>query len=75
VKIGKQKGGQHLSERVDELVGHGLCSGAELKYRKNFRARINRQPEPEHLGTAAEACSQFIQLHVRELEVAERVLV
>jgi hypothetical protein len=28
-----------------------------------------------HLGTAAEPCSQFIHLHVRELEGAERVLV
>jgi hypothetical protein len=64
---------QNLSQSVDELMGHVLCVGTELKHRKNFRAGINGQPE--HLGTAAEPCSQFIQLQVRELEVAEIVLV
>src|SRR5690349_13174202 len=29
VKSGKQKGGQYLSERVDELVCHVLCAGTE----------------------------------------------
>ena len=63
---------QTLSQSVDELMGHMLRTGAELKHRKNFRAGINGQPE--HLVTAAEPCSQFIQLQVRELEVAEIVL-
>jgi hypothetical protein len=46
-----------------------------MEHRKNFGARINRQPDPEHLGVATQPCSQFIQLHVRKLEVAERVFV
>ena len=42
---------------------------------ENLRARIDCQPEPEHLRGAAQPCSEFIQLEVRELEVTERVLV
>ncbi len=34
-------GSQDLSERVDELMGHVLCSGAELKHRKNLRERVD----------------------------------
>ena len=49
-------------EGVDESMGHGLCSGAELEYRKNFRARIDGQPQPEHLRGTAEPGAQFIQL-------------
>ena len=66
---------QALSQSVDELMSHVLCAGSELKHGQNLGARINGQPQPEHLGTSAEPCAQFIQLHVRELEVAEIVLV
>jgi len=66
---------QALSQRVNHPMGHVLGAGAELEHRKNLGARIDGQLEPEHLATAAEPCSQFIQLHVRELEVAERGLV
>src|SRR3989440_6798394 len=34
VKSGKQKGGQALSQRVDEQMGQVLCAGAELKHRQ-----------------------------------------
>src|SRR5947209_8123611 len=34
-------GSQELSESVDELMCHVLCSGDELKHRKKLRARIN----------------------------------
>ena len=54
---------------------HMLCAGTELKHRKNFRARIDDQPQPEDLFGAAQPGSQFVQLQVRELEVAEIVLV
>jgi hypothetical protein len=75
VKIGKQKGGQDLSERVDELVCHVLCAGTKLKHGKNLGAGINGQPEPEHLRMAAEPGAQFVQLQVRELEMAEGAFV
>ena len=54
---------------------HGLCSGSELKHRKNLRARIDGQPKPEHLGGAAQPGSQFIQLKMREVEMAEEAFV
>ena len=56
-------------------MGHVLCSGAELKHGKNLREGINGQPEPQHLLRAAQLGSQFIQLEVRKVEVAEAVLV
>lgn len=34
MKSGKQKGGQALSQRVDEQMGQVLCAGAELKHRQ-----------------------------------------
>jgi hypothetical protein len=66
-------GSQDLSESVDELMGHGLCSGTELKHGQNFGARIDGQPQLKHLGGAAQPGSQFAQLQMWELEVAERV--
>ena len=35
MKSGKQKGGQALSQRVDDQMGHVLCAGAELKHRQH----------------------------------------
>jgi hypothetical protein len=49
--------------------------GPSACHRKNLRARINRQPQPEELFSAAEPCSQFVQLEVWELEMAEGPLV
>ncbi len=54
-------------------MGHGLCSGAELKHRQNLGEGIDRQPE--HLLGAAEPGAQFIQLQMREPEDAESALV
>jgi hypothetical protein len=54
---------------------HGLCAGAELKHRKNLRARINGQPQPEHLCGAAQPGAQFVQLEVEDLQGVEAVLV
>jgi hypothetical protein len=50
--------GQALSERVDEQMRHMLCAGTELKHRKNFRAGIDDQPQPEDLFGAAQPGSQ-----------------
>ena len=63
-------GGQEVSQGVDDAMRCVLCAGAHMQDRKNFRAGVDGQPQPKHLGTAAEPCAQFIQLHVRELEVA-----
>ena len=56
-------------------MGHVLCAGTQLEHRQNLRARINRQPQPEDLFSAAEPCSQFVQLNVWEVEMAEGPLV
>lgn len=64
-----------MSERVDHPMGHMLRSGAELKHRKNFRAGINRQPQPEHPCGAAQPGSQFVQLEMWEVEMVEESLV
>src|SRR6266851_3234894 len=66
---------QELSQGVDEYMRRILRAGAEIKHRQKLGAGVDGQPEPEHLGTVAEPCAQFIQLHMRELEVAEKVLV
>jgi hypothetical protein len=66
---------QELSQGMDEQMGHVLGAGTQMEHWKHFRASINRQPEPEHLATATEPRSQFIQRHMRELEGAETVFV
>jgi hypothetical protein len=75
VKRGKQKGGQALSERVDEDMRHVLRAGAELKHGKNLRQGINGQPQPKDPFGAAQPGSQFIQLEMREPETGEEALV
>ncbi len=56
-------------------MGHGLCSGAELKHRQNLGEGINGQPEPQHLCGAPQPGTQFVQLEVRDVQVKEAVLV
>jgi hypothetical protein len=70
-----QKGGQALSERVDEQVCHVLRAGTHLEDGKNLGAAINRQPQPGHLFGAAGPGAQFVQLQVRQVEMAEEALV
>ena len=62
---------QALSQGIDDAMCHVLGAGTELNHRKNLRARINRQPQPEDLCSAAELCWQFVQLEVWEVEMAE----
>jgi len=40
-----------------------------------FRAGVDGQPEPQHLLSAAQPGAQFIQLEMREPEMAEEALV
>ena len=67
-------GGQELSQRVDEQVRRLLSAGTQMQHRQNLSARIDGQPQPEHLGGAAEPCANFIQLQVRNVQVAEAAL-
>jgi hypothetical protein len=56
-------------------MGHVLGAGASLEDGQNLGAGINRQPEPEHVLRAAQPGSQFIQVEVWELQMAEGPLV
>ena len=66
--------GQAPSQGVDEYVRGVLCARAQMEHRHNLGARIDRQPDPEHLAGAAQPRSQFVQLQVREVQVAEAAL-
>jgi len=54
---------------------HVLRARAQREHRKNLGAGVDGEPEPDHLFVAAQPGAQFVQLHVRELKVAERVRV
>jgi hypothetical protein len=45
-----------------------------MENRKDFRERVDGQPQPEHLCMVAEACAQFVQLQMWEPEMAEGAL-
>ena len=42
-----------------------------MEHGKNLGARVDCQPEPEYLLMAAEPCSEFVQLQVWEVQMAE----
>jgi hypothetical protein len=46
-----------------------------MEHRNNLRTGIDGQPEPKDLFGTAQPGAEFVQLEVRELQVAERVLV
>ena len=50
------------------------CADEDESTGRIARARIDGQPQPEHLGGVAQSGSQFVQLQVREVQVAEGVL-
>ena len=52
-----------------------LRAGAKIEHGQKLGAGVDGQPQPEHQGTGAQPRPQFIQLHMRELEGAESVLV
>ena len=64
-----------MSERVDEQMRHVLRAGTQLKDGKKLGARVNGQPEPEHLSGTAQPGAQFIQLQMREPEMTEKAFV
>ena len=67
--------GEHLSQGVNKRMGHVLRAGTELKDGEKLGARINCQPQPEHPCRAAEPCTNFVQLQVWDVQVAEGALV
>jgi hypothetical protein len=68
-------GSQALSQGMNDAMGHVLGAGTQLEHRQNLRARIHHQPQPENLLSAAQPCSQFVQLDVWEVQMAEGPLV
>jgi hypothetical protein len=75
VKRGRQKGGQDLSQAMENRMCHILRAGTQMEDGKDLGEGIDGQPEPQHLLRAAEPGAQFIQLEVRELKMAEGALV
>src|SRR5215470_8304536 len=66
---------QALSQGMDDRMGHVLCAGTQMEHWEDLGARIDGQPEPEHLCGTAQPGAQFVQLQVREVEMAERAFV
>jgi hypothetical protein len=61
VKSGRQKGGQELSQGVDEQVRGMLCTWTQVEHGNNLGARVDGQPQPQHLCCAAQPGSQFVE--------------
>jgi hypothetical protein len=45
---------------VDEQVRRMLCARTQMQHRQNLGARIDGQPQPEHLRGAAQPGANFI---------------
>ena len=52
-----------------------LGARTQLEHGENLGARIDGQPQPEHLSGATQPGAQFIQLQMRELEMAKEAFV
>jgi hypothetical protein len=52
-----------------------LGTWTQMEHGKHLRARVDDQPEPQHLFSAAQPCAQFIQLEIGKLEMTEEALV
>jgi hypothetical protein len=60
---------------VDKQVCHVLGARTQMEHGNNLGARIDRQPQPEHLFGAAQPSAKFVQLQVREVQMAEEAFV
>jgi hypothetical protein len=60
---------------VDNRRCHVLRAGTELKHRQKLGEGIDGQPQPEDLCGASQPGSEFVQLQVREVQMAEEALV
>jgi hypothetical protein len=56
-------------------MGRMLCAETQMEDGKYLRTWVDRQPQPQDVCVAAEPGAQFVQLEIRKLEVAEKVLV
>jgi hypothetical protein len=74
VNTARQKGGQDLSQGVNDTMRRVLRTRTQLKHRDDLGEGIDGQPQPEDLGGAAQPGSQFVQLQVRKVQVAEAAL-
>ncbi len=66
---------QALSQNVDDRMRHVLRAGIQMEHRQNLGAGIDDQPKPQNLLGAAQPGTQLVQLQVREMKMAEDVLV
>ncbi len=48
-----------------------LGTRTQMEHGENLGARIDRQPQPEHLSRGAEPGANFVQLQVWEMQVTE----
>jgi len=70
-----QKGGQELSQGMDNRMSHGLRAQTQMEHGKNLGAGIDGEPEPEDLLGITQPRAEFVQLEMREVQGAEAVLV
>ena len=52
-----------------------LRARAQKEHRKKLRARVDDEPEPQHVLGVAQPGAQFVQLDMWEVEMAEGALV
>jgi hypothetical protein len=62
---------QPRTELVDDAMRRVLCPCAEVQDRDELGERIECHPQPEHVGSVAQVGAQFVELEVREVELAE----
>ncbi len=67
--------GQDVSQGVDDGMRSVLRSGAQMEHGKKLRTGVDDQPKPEHVVRAAQPGSEFVQLEVWKVEMAEEALV
>jgi hypothetical protein len=60
---------------VDEQVRCMLCAGTKVEDGNDLREGVDGQPQPQYVCGAAQPGTQFVQLEVREPEMAEGTLV
>ncbi len=52
-----------------------LCAGTKVEDGNDLREGVDGQPQPQHPCVAAQPRAQFVQLEVREPQMAEGALV
>ena len=68
-------GGQPMTQGMHCRMYRGLSAHTQIQNWDDFGERVNGQPQPERVCTAPEARANLVQLHVRQLELMEPVLV